>query len=130
MPIRIEVVQHPNRLFPRLTVPFAFDSGLGHSSSALAWFLIEKWSLQVKMQQLGVSNHPHYKVVCFLDHRWMVTVFTEKYGAFSCQPNVANRDRESCLRGLEERPGIVEETLYERKGIVFACTMGPRLDRK
>lgn len=77
------ILSGSGRMSPRLSVlVFTVMSGLGPTSNPLNLFLRESWSLQVKMQQLGVSNHPHYKVVCFLDHRWMVTVFTEKYGAF------------------------------------------------
>jgi hypothetical protein len=39
--------------------------------------------LQVKMQELGVATHPAYQIVCYLDHKAMVTVHTEKYGTCS-----------------------------------------------
>ena len=38
-----------------------------------------KW-VDVKMQQLGVTNNPNYKITFMLDHKAMVTVRTEKYG--------------------------------------------------
>jgi hypothetical protein len=41
--------------------------------------------MQVKMQELGVATHPAYQIVCYLDHKAMVTVHTEKYGMFSPQ---------------------------------------------
>ena len=38
-----------------------------------------KW-VEVKMQQLGVTNNPNYKITFMLDHKAMITVRTEKYG--------------------------------------------------
>ena len=38
-----------------------------------------KW-VEVKMQQLGVTNNPNYKVTFMLDHKAMITVRTEKHG--------------------------------------------------
>lgn len=38
-----------------------------------------KW-VDVKMQQLGVTNNPNYKITFMLDHKAMMTVRTEKYG--------------------------------------------------
>ena len=38
-----------------------------------------KW-IEVKMRELGVSSHPDYKLTCFLDHKAMVTVKTERRG--------------------------------------------------
>ena len=39
-----------------------------------------KW-IDVKMRELRVSNHPDFKITCFLDGRCMVPVRTEKHGA-------------------------------------------------
>lgn len=36
-----------------------------------------KW-IDVKMRELRVSNHPDFKVTCFLDHQAMVTVRDKK----------------------------------------------------
>ena len=36
---------------------------------------------QVKMRELGVTTHPDYKVTLLMDHKSMVTVSTDKYGA-------------------------------------------------
>lgn len=44
-----------------------------------------KW-VEVKMKELGVSNHPDYKITFMLDHSAMVTVHTEKHGVFDCKP--------------------------------------------
>lgn len=44
-----------------------------------------KW-VEVKMQQLGVTNNPNYKITFMLDHKAMITVRTEKYGVFDCKP--------------------------------------------
>ena len=33
------------------------------------------------MRELGVTTHPDYKVTLLMDHKSMVTVSTEKYGA-------------------------------------------------
>ncbi|KAL3142797.1 hypothetical protein ABBQ38_003096 [Trebouxia sp. C0009 RCD-2024] len=38
-----------------------------------------KW-VEVKMQQLGVTNNPNYKVTFMLDHKAMITVQTDKHG--------------------------------------------------
>ena len=38
-----------------------------------------KW-VEVKMQQLGVTNNPNYKITFMLDHKAMITVRTEKHG--------------------------------------------------
>ena len=38
-----------------------------------------KW-VEVKMQQLGVTNNPSYKITFMLDHKAMITVRTEKHG--------------------------------------------------
>ncbi len=37
--------------------------------------------VQVKMRELGVTTHSDYRVTLMLDHRAMITVQTEKYGA-------------------------------------------------
>lgn len=37
-------------------------------------------------QELGVSTHPDYKLVCMLDCTAMLTVQTERYGVFDCKP--------------------------------------------
>jgi hypothetical protein len=37
--------------------------------------------LQVKMRELGLTTHQDYKLTCMLDHKAMITVQTEKYGA-------------------------------------------------
>ena len=36
---------------------------------------------QVKMRELGCAGHPTYRLVCYLDHKAMVTCRTDKYGA-------------------------------------------------
>lgn len=36
---------------------------------------------QVKMRELGCASHPAYRLVCYLDHKAMVTCRTDKYGA-------------------------------------------------
>ena len=36
---------------------------------------------QVKMRELGCTSHPAYRLVCYLDHKAMVTCRTDKYGA-------------------------------------------------
>ena len=36
---------------------------------------------QVKMRELGVTTHSDYKVTLLMDHKSMVTVRTDKYGA-------------------------------------------------
>lgn len=41
-----------------------------------------KW-VEVKMQQLGVTNNSDYKITFMLDHKAMITVRTEKYGKTS-----------------------------------------------
>lgn len=41
-----------------------------------------KW-VDVKMQQLGVTNNPNYKITFMLDHKAMMTVRTEKYGKYA-----------------------------------------------
>lgn len=38
-----------------------------------------KW-VEVKMRELGVLGNSNYSLTCMLDHKAMVTVFTEKYG--------------------------------------------------
>lgn len=38
-----------------------------------------KW-VEVKMQQLGVTSNPNYKIAFMLDHKAMITVRTEKHG--------------------------------------------------
>ena len=38
-----------------------------------------KW-VEVKMQQLGVTSNPNYKIAFMLDHNAMITVRTEKHG--------------------------------------------------
>lgn len=38
------------------------------------------------LKELGVSNHPDYKLVCMLDHAAMVTVHAEGYKVFDCKP--------------------------------------------
>ena len=32
------------------------------------------------MRELGCASHPAYRLVCYLDHKAMVTCRTEKYG--------------------------------------------------
>lgn len=44
-----------------------------------------KW-VEVKMRELGVLGNSNYSLTCMLDHKAMVTVFTEKYGLFDCKP--------------------------------------------
>ena len=41
-----------------------------------------KW-IEVKMRELRVSNHPDFKITCFLDCRCMIPVKTEKRGEAS-----------------------------------------------
>ena len=36
---------------------------------------------QVKMRELGVTTHADYRVALLMDHKSMVTVRTDKYGA-------------------------------------------------
>ena len=38
-----------------------------------------KW-IEVKMRELGVTNHPNYKIAFFLDSLAMISVHTQKYG--------------------------------------------------
>ncbi|KAK9833518.1 hypothetical protein WJX81_000663 [Elliptochloris bilobata] len=44
-----------------------------------------KW-IEVKMRELGCATHPAYRLVCYLDHKAMVTCRTDKYGVFDCKP--------------------------------------------
>jgi hypothetical protein len=38
-----------------------------------------KW-IEIKMRELRVSNHPDFKITCFLDCRCMIPVKTDKRG--------------------------------------------------
>ena len=38
-----------------------------------------KW-IEIKMRELRVSNHPDFKVTCFMDHQSMVSVCDKKGG--------------------------------------------------
>jgi ubiquitin-like domain-containing CTD phosphatase 1 len=42
---------------------------------------VETPGAQVKMRELGVTTHSDYKVTLLMDHKCMVTVRTDKYGA-------------------------------------------------
>ena len=44
-----------------------------------------KWIVG-KLTQLGVLDHPDYKIVCMMDCLSMVTVTTAAYGTFNCKP--------------------------------------------
>eukprot|EP00884_Botryococcus_braunii_P021653 jgi/Botrbrau1/8171/Bobra.357_2s0017.2 len=63
-----------------------FFTGVYEHYDIIIWSANSKKWIEVKMQELGVASHPDYKVICYLDGRWMVTVHTEKYGVFNCKP--------------------------------------------
>nr|XP_039262618.1 ubiquitin-like domain-containing CTD phosphatase 1 [Styela clava] len=44
-----------------------------------------KW-IEVKMQELGVTNNPNYKIAFFMDHAAMITVHTPEYGVVNTKP--------------------------------------------
>lgn len=44
-----------------------------------------KW-VELKMEQLGVLNNPHYKITALLDHLAMITVQSDSRGIFDCKP--------------------------------------------
>lgn len=44
-----------------------------------------KW-IDAKMDGLGVSSHPNYKVSMYFDYGAMITVKTDKYGVFNTKP--------------------------------------------
>ncbi|RDX89460.1 Ubiquitin-like domain-containing CTD phosphatase [Mucuna pruriens] len=44
-----------------------------------------KW-INLKMGQLGVLDHPTYKITALLDHMAMITVKTASRGVFDCKP--------------------------------------------
>lgn len=44
-----------------------------------------KW-VEVKMEQLGVLNHPNYKITALLDHLAMITVQSDTQRIFDCKP--------------------------------------------
>lgn len=44
-----------------------------------------KW-IEVKMRELGVANHPNYKIVCYLDSMAMITVNAPSYGILNVKP--------------------------------------------
>ncbi|CAI9103798.1 OLC1v1002356C1 [Oldenlandia corymbosa var. corymbosa] len=44
-----------------------------------------KW-VELKMKELGVLNHPDYKITALLDHSAMITVQSDTRGVFDCKP--------------------------------------------
>lgn len=44
-----------------------------------------KW-VELKMGQLGVLDHPEYKITALLDHLAMITVQSDTRGVFDCKP--------------------------------------------
>lgn len=44
-----------------------------------------KW-VELKMGQLGVLNHPDYKITALLDSGAMITVLSDNHGVFDCKP--------------------------------------------
>ncbi len=44
-----------------------------------------KW-IEVKMNELGVANHPDYKIVFYMDCAAMISVFTAEYGVMNVKP--------------------------------------------
>lgn len=44
-----------------------------------------KW-VELKMGQLGVLDHPNYKITAMLDHLAMITVQSDTRGVFDCKP--------------------------------------------
>ncbi|XP_066277604.1 ubiquitin-like domain-containing CTD phosphatase 1 [Branchiostoma lanceolatum] len=44
-----------------------------------------KW-IEAKMKELGMSDHPNYKIMFLLDSSAMITVHTPKYGVVECKP--------------------------------------------
>ncbi|KAK9095934.1 hypothetical protein Sjap_021431 [Stephania japonica] len=61
-------------------------------SAAYAEYDIMIWSatsmkwVELKMGQLGVLNHPNYKITALLDHMAMITVQSDSRGIFDCKP--------------------------------------------
>lgn len=44
-----------------------------------------RW-VELKMGQLGVLNHPNFKITALLDHMAMITVQSDHHGVFDCKP--------------------------------------------
>ncbi|KAL7157333.1 hypothetical protein ABFS83_02G070900 [Erythranthe nasuta] len=61
-------------------------------SAAYAEYDIMIWSatsmkwVELKMGQLGVLNHPNYKITALIDHLAMITVRSDTRGVFDCKP--------------------------------------------
>lgn len=48
-------------------------------------FCSMRW-VELKMGQLGVLNHPNFKITALLDHMAMITVQSDHHGVFDCKP--------------------------------------------
>lgn len=57
------------------------------SCNVIILFLLDsmKW-VELKMGQLGVLDHPNYKITALLDHLAMITVQSDTRGVFDCKP--------------------------------------------
>lgn len=62
-----------------LTAAYAEYDIIIWSATSLKW-------VELKMAQLGVLDHPNYKIVALLDHLAMITVQSESRGIFDCKP--------------------------------------------
>eukprot|EP00397_Hematodinium_sp_SG-2012_P021650 GEMP01022378.1.p1 GENE.GEMP01022378.1~~GEMP01022378.1.p1 ORF type:complete len:316 (+),score=64.16 GEMP01022378.1:52-999(+) len=50
------------------------------------WSATSKKWIDIKMRELGVFDHPDYKVSLILDIRAMISIYREPYGVVNCKP--------------------------------------------
>ncbi|XP_047338006.1 ubiquitin-like domain-containing CTD phosphatase [Impatiens glandulifera] len=62
-----------------LTAAYAEYDIIIWSATSMRW-------VELKMGQLGVLDHPNYKITALLDHLAMITVHSDARGIFDCKP--------------------------------------------
>lgn len=69
-----------------------------------------KW-IEVKMNELGVSNHPDYKIVFYLDCAAMISVYSTEYGVLNVKPLKVIWDMEEFSEHYSARNTIMFDDL-------------------
>lgn len=75
---RAEELMRPH-LHHFLTTAYEHYDIIIWSATSMRW-------IELKMKELGVANHPNFKITCYLDHAAMITVSSPKYGVYDAKP--------------------------------------------
>lgn len=84
-----------------------------------------KW-IEVKMNELGVSTHPDYKIVFYLDCAAMISVYTAEYGVLNVKPLRVIWDMEQFSEYYSSKNTIMFDDL--RRNFLMNPQNGLRID--